>query len=52
MIMDRGYLIAAGVWVGVAAMLAVILGSLGFLQSECLEGTPFLPTIFPCFPAQ
>jgi hypothetical protein len=48
-IMDRDYLIAAGVFAGVAVLFAVILGSLGFVQSECLQGTPFLPWIFPCF---
>jgi hypothetical protein len=48
-IMGRDYLITAGVFVGVAALFAAILGSLGFVQSECLQGTPFLPSIFPCF---
>jgi hypothetical protein len=48
-IMDRDYLITAGVFAGVAVLFAVILGSLGFVQSECLQGTPFLPLIFPCF---
>jgi hypothetical protein len=48
-IMDRDYLITAGVFAGVAVLFAAILGSLGFVQSECLQGTPFLPLIFPCF---
>jgi hypothetical protein len=48
-IMGRDYLIAAGVFVGVAALFAAILGSLAFVQSECLQGTPFLPLMFPCF---
>jgi hypothetical protein len=43
------YLVIAGVFVGVAALFAAILGSLGFVQSECLQGTPFLPLMFPCF---
>jgi hypothetical protein len=47
--MGRDYLIAAGVFVGVAALFAAILGSLAFVQSECLQGTPFLPLMFPCF---
>jgi hypothetical protein len=47
--MDRDYLITAGVFAGVAVLFAAILGSLGFVQSECLQGTPFLPLIFPCF---
>jgi hypothetical protein len=46
--MYRDYLFAAGVWVGVVAILGVILGSLGFVQSECLQGTPFFPAIFYC----
>jgi hypothetical protein len=49
MVMGRDYLIIAGVFVGVAALFAAILGWLGFVQSECLHGTPFLPLIFPCF---
>jgi hypothetical protein len=47
--MNRDYLDAAGVFVGAAAMIVVILAWLGFLQSECQQGTPFLATIFPCF---
>ena len=47
--MNRDYLNAAGVFVGAAAMIAVILAWLGFLQSECQQGTPVLATIFPCF---
>lgn len=48
-IMNRDYLVVVGLCVGVATLFAVILGSLGFVQSECLQGTPFLPSIFACF---
>jgi hypothetical protein len=47
--MNRDYLNAAGVFVGAGAMIAVVLAWLEFLQSECLQGTPFLAAIFPCF---
>jgi hypothetical protein len=47
--MNRDYLNAAFVFVGAGAMIGVILAWLEFLQSECLQGTPFLATIFPCF---
>jgi hypothetical protein len=39
---ESHYLITACVFAGVAALFAAILGSLGFVQSECLQGTPFL----------
>ncbi len=48
--MNRDYLNAAGVFVGAGAMIGVILVWLEFLQSACLQGTPVLATIFPCFP--
>jgi hypothetical protein len=48
--MDSDYrIITAGVFVGVAVVYAAILLLLGFIQSQCLQGTPFLPLIFPCF---
>src|SRR5215471_1689222 len=55
-IMDREYRSTAaqlaGLVVGIAALYTVILGSLGFLQSQCEQGTPRLTAIFPCFPPQ
>jgi hypothetical protein len=42
----------AGLVVGIAAVYSVILMSLGFLQSQCEQGTPRLAVIFPCFTAQ
>ena len=42
----------AGLVVGIAAVYTVILASLGFLQSQCEQGTPRLTAIFPCYPPQ
>jgi len=54
--MDREYRTTAaqlaGLVVGIAAVYSVILASLGFLQSQCEQGTPRLTAIFPCFPPQ
>lgn len=41
-----------GLVVGIGVIMALITASLLFLQSECTEGTPLLPAIFPCFTAQ
>ena len=55
-IMEREYRTTAaqlaGLVVGIAAVYSVILASLGFLQSQCEQGTPRLTAIFPCFPPQ
>ena len=40
-IMGRDYLSIAGVFVGVAALFAAILGSLGFIQSEVYKAPRF-----------
>jgi len=42
----------AGVVVGLAITLTAVVGWLGFLQSQCQQGTPFLPAIFLCFPPE
>jgi hypothetical protein len=33
-----------------AATVIVVSTSLTSISAECMRGTPFLPTIFPCFP--
>jgi hypothetical protein len=33
-----------------AAMIVIVLGSLTFIATQCTQGTPFLPVVFPCFP--
>src|SRR5262245_25825385 len=33
----------------IAAVFAVILASLNLISSQCTRGTPFLPSVFPCF---
>ena len=42
----------AGIVIGIAATVTVVVGWLGFLQSECEQGTPFLSSVFPCFPPE
>jgi hypothetical protein len=42
----------AGLVVLLAVTITVVVGWLAFLQSECGEGTPVLPAIFPCFPPE
>ena len=42
----------AGLVVGLAVTITAVVGWLGFLQSECQQGTPFLPAIFLCFPPE
>ncbi len=32
-----------------AAIFGFILISLSFISAQCMNGTPFLPAIFPCF---
>jgi len=32
-----------------AVMIFLVLGSLTFISDQCMQGTPFLPAIFPCF---
>jgi hypothetical protein len=34
----------------IAAIVIIVLTSLTWISAECTRGTPFLPTIFPCFP--
>jgi hypothetical protein len=36
----------------IAAILIIVATSLTLLSTECARGTPFLPTIFPCFAGQ
>jgi hypothetical protein len=48
--MTRDYLTAAGVFAGIAVVLAATLGWLMFLQSQCEQGAPFLAAYFPCYP--
>jgi hypothetical protein len=43
-------LVAVAVFI--AAVIFVVLGSLTFISNHCARGTPFLPTIFPCFERQ
>jgi len=33
----------------IAAVIAVVLASLNLISSQCTRGTPFLPSVFPCF---
>jgi hypothetical protein len=40
----------AGLVVLLAITITAVVGWLAFLQSECGQGAPFLPAIFPCFP--
>jgi len=47
--MKQDYVVTAGVAGIVVGVLAFILLSLGFVQSECTAGTPFLPAVFACF---
>jgi hypothetical protein len=34
----------------IAAVLIIVATSLTSISAQCLNGTPFLPAIFPCFP--
>jgi hypothetical protein len=34
----------------IAAVVIIVSVSLTFISGQCTRGTPFLPTIFPCFP--
>jgi hypothetical protein len=36
----------------IAAILIIVATSLTLLSTQCTLGTPFLPTIFPCFAGQ
>ena len=38
--------------VGIAVTMTAVVVWLGFLQSECQQGTPVLAAIFPCFPPE
>jgi hypothetical protein len=42
----------AGLVVGIAVIVTAVVGWLEFLQSECQQGTPFLPAVFVCFPPE
>jgi hypothetical protein len=36
----------------ITAVLIIVTTSLTLLSTQCTRGTPFLPTIFPCFAGQ
>jgi hypothetical protein len=36
----------------IAAILIIVTTSLTLISAQCTRGTPFLPTIFPCFSGQ
>jgi hypothetical protein len=36
----------------IAAILMIVATSLTLISNQCARGTPFLPTIFPCFAGQ
>ena len=36
----------------IVTILMIVATSLTLLSTECTRGTPFLPTLFPCFAGQ
>jgi hypothetical protein len=36
----------------IAATVVIVTTLLASISAECISGTPFLPTIFPCFAVQ
>jgi hypothetical protein len=36
----------------IAAIIIIVTTLLASISAECIRGTPFLPTIFPCFAGQ
>ena len=34
----------------IATIVITVSTSLTWISAQCLGGTPFLPTMFPCFP--
>jgi len=34
----------------IAVTIFIVLGFLIFVSTQCTQGTPFLPSFFPCFP--
>jgi hypothetical protein len=36
----------------IAAILIIVTTTLTLISAQCTRGTPFLPTIFPCFAGQ
>jgi hypothetical protein len=37
---------------GIALVIVAVTTFLSFLSNECQGGTPFLPQVFVCFPAE